>query len=166
MESYFTHKFEAVISEFGVGKTRKIWYRVVFMPTGLERLLAFDEFPRLRIDGEISDIPIANAFMPTGDGRRYLIVSPEVMKGAELSLGDTVTVRFRIADQNHVDVPDALLRAVGSSNSAKRVWDTLTPGKKRALAFHVSNARTAPTQAKRVTEVLHALENSNGKLRR
>ncbi|MEM6485030.1 MAG: YdeI/OmpD-associated family protein [Pseudomonadota bacterium] len=166
MDSYFTHEFDAVISEFGVGKTRKVWYRVVFMPATLEGELPFDQYPRLRVDGEIADIPIANAFMPTGDGRRYLIVSPEVMKGASLSLEDTVSVRFRIADQEHVDVPEALTREIDRLESAKLVWDSLTAGKRRALAFHVSNAKTAPTQAKRVAEVIDALENRNGKLRR
>lgn len=166
LDSHFTHEFDAVISEFGVGKTRKVWYRVVFMPATLEGELPFGQYPRLRVDGEIADIPIANAFMPTGDGRRYLIVSPEVMKGASLSLGDTVSVRFRIADQNHVDVPDALTRAIDNLKTAKLIWEGLTAGKRRALAFHVSNAKTAPTQTKRIADVIEALTKFDGKLRR
>ncbi|MEM6483464.1 MAG: YdeI/OmpD-associated family protein [Pseudomonadota bacterium] len=166
MDSYFTHEFEAVISEFGVGKTRKVWYRVVFMPATLEGELPFAQFPRLRIDGEIADVPIANAFMPTGDGRRYLIVSPEVMKGASLSVGDKVSVRLRVADQDHVDVPDSLTLAIDSLQPAKLIWDGLTAGKRRALAFHVSNAKTPPTQAKRIAEVIEALTKFDGKLRR
>jgi len=136
------------------------------MPATLEGELPFGQFPRLRIDGEIADVPIANAFMPTGDGRRYLIVSPEVMKSASLSLGDTVSVRFRIADQDHVDVPDSLTLAIDSLQPAKRVWDGLTSGKRRALAFHVSNAKTEPTQAKRIADVIEALTEFDGKLRR
>jgi uncharacterized protein YdeI (YjbR/CyaY-like superfamily) len=99
-------------------------------------------------------------------GMKNSNVSPTVMKGAELSVGDDVTVRFRIADQDHVDVPDALARAIDKRKSAKLVWDSLTAGKKRALAFHVSNAKTAPTQAKRVADVIEALEKHDGKLRR
>ena len=165
MTSYFTHEFESVISEFGVGKSRKVWYRVVFMPPELEGELPFDQYPRLRVDGEIADVPIANAFMPTGDGRRYLIVSSEVMKSARLQLGDTVTTRFRVADQNHVDVPERLSEAIAKDARADEVWTNLTPGKQRALAFHVSGAKTTPTIEKRVSEVLRALKEKGGKLR-
>ena len=165
MTAYFTHEFEAVISEFGVGKSRKVWYRVVFMPEEFEDQLPFGQYPRLRVDGEIADIPIANAFIPTGDGRRYLIVSPAVMKGAGLAIGDTVTVRFRIADQDSVEVPVALANALEKNPSAADIWSAITPGKKRALAHHVGNAKTKPTIEKRVNEALKALVERKGSLR-
>ncbi|MEN7342979.1 MAG: YdeI/OmpD-associated family protein [Pseudomonadota bacterium] len=165
MSGFFTHEFESVLAEFGVGKTRKVWYRVVFMPAALEAELPFDRYPRLRIDGEINDVPIANAFIPTGDGRRYLIVSPEVIKTAGLQIGDLVTTRFRIADQDHVDVPDELNAALEQDKAARSQWDALTPGKKRALAFHVAGAKTAPTIEKRIKAVLVALREKQGRLR-
>ncbi|MEO1082302.1 MAG: YdeI/OmpD-associated family protein [Pseudomonadota bacterium] len=165
MESYFTHSFETRIEKFGVGKSRVVWYRVVFMPPELEDELPFKTYPRLRIDAEIADVPANLAFMPTGDGRRYLIVSPEVLKTAGVAQGDYVTVRFRICDQTLVEAPDALLQALRHEKAAKRVWETLTPGKKRALAYHVAGAKTPPTQKRRVDEVLNALTTRDGKLR-
>ncbi|MEM7706421.1 MAG: YdeI/OmpD-associated family protein [Pseudomonadota bacterium] len=165
MDSYFTHEFQSEIAKFGVGKARKVWYRVVFMPPELESELPFDEFPRLRVDGEIAEIPIASAFMPTGDGRRYLIVSPTLLKDAGLQLGDPVNVRFRIADQDHVDVPEALVKVLDENAEASRLWEALTPGKQRALAFHVAGAKRAPTVEKRLAEVFHALTERNGSLR-
>lgn len=156
--SYFTHEFDAPIEEFGVGRTKKVWYRVVFMPAALESQLPFDRYPRLRIDGEISDVPISNAFIPTGDGRRYLIVSPKVLRDAGVTLGDEVSVRFRVADQDHVDVPDALVRALSNDRSASAAWDALTPGKRRAMAHRVAGAKTQPTIKRRVVEVLESLK--------
>ena len=154
---YFTHEFDAHIEEFGVGKTKKVWYRVVFMPQAFESQLPFDRYTRLRVDGEISDVPISNEIIPTGGGRRYLIVSPKVLKDAGVTLGDEVTVRFRVADQDHVDVPDALIRALKADDPAREAWDALTPGKKRALAYRVAGAKTQPTIERRVNEVLETL---------
>lgn len=165
MESYFTHSFETKIDEFGVGKSRVVWYRVVFMPPELESQLPFKKFPRLRVDVEIADVPANLAFMPTGDGRRYLIVSPEVLKTAKVSVGDYVSVRFRIGDQAYVEIPDALAEALRHKQAATRVWEALTPGKKRALALHVAGARTTPTQNRRIDDVLNALTTNEGKLR-
>ncbi len=165
MSTFFPHEFEAELGEFGVGKTRKVWYRVVFLPPDLEEQLPFDEYPRLRVDGEIADVPVNSAWMPTGDGRRYLIVGPEVVRTAGLGIGDSVTVRFRIADQDHVDVPDALELAIASSPAAAKVWEALTPGKKRALAHHVGSAKTDATRARRVAQALAALTDNGGSLR-
>ena len=165
MESYFTHSFGTSVDEFGVGKSRVVRYRVVFMPPELEDELPFKQFPRLRVDAEIADVPVNSAFMPTGDGRRYLIVSPEVLKIAGVSVGDFVSVRFRIGDQSFVEVPEILMKTLRHKQDANKVWETLTPGKKRALAFHVAGAKKTPTQKRRVDEVLHALTRNAGKLR-
>ena len=165
MSAFFPYEFETELGEFGVGKSRKVWYRVVFLPQDFEEQLPFDEYPRLRIDGEIGDVPVNSAWIPTGDGRRYLIVAPEVLKAAGLSIGDRVTVRFRIADQNHVDVPRALELAIAASREAATAWEELTPGKKRALAHHVGSAKTDATRAKRVAQAVAALIDNGGRLR-
>ncbi|MEM1144702.1 MAG: YdeI/OmpD-associated family protein [Pseudomonadota bacterium] len=142
-----------------------MWYRVVFMPPELEDELPFDTYPRLRVDAEIADVPANLAFMPTGDGRRYLIISPDVLKTAGVAVGDYVSVRFRIGDQAFVEVPAGLLEALRHEPAAHKVWESLTPGKKRALAFHVAGAKTLPTHKRRVDEVLKALTKNAGKLR-
>ena len=81
------------------------------------------------------------------------------------TVGDNVTVRFRVADQDHVDVPVALEDAVTANAEATAVWDELTPGKRRALAHHVRSAKTGKTRSKRVAEAMAALVNNGGKLR-
>ncbi|MEL6962054.1 MAG: DUF1905 domain-containing protein, partial [Pseudomonadota bacterium] len=102
--SYYTHEFEAVIDRHGVGKTKVIFYKVLFMPPCFEEELPFAEYPRLRVEGEIAEVSVRGAWIPTGDGRRYFIVSPEVRKQTGLDVGDLVEMRFRIDDQDHVDV--------------------------------------------------------------
>ncbi|MEM9837927.1 MAG: YdeI/OmpD-associated family protein [Pseudomonadota bacterium] len=162
---FFPYAFEAPIEKFGVGKTRVIWYNVLMVPDEVCAELPLDEYPRLRIEGEIAEVPIANALMPTGDGRRYVIVSPTVLKEAEVRLGDHVEMRFRIADQDHVDVPAGLSAALRNDRNAAAMWEALTPGKKRMLSQHVLSAKTEPTQAKRIGEALDALLNHGADLR-
>ncbi|MEM6334531.1 MAG: YdeI/OmpD-associated family protein [Planctomycetota bacterium] len=163
--NYYPHTFETTIERFGVGKTKVLWYTVVFLPDELRADLPFDQYPRLRVEGEIEEVSIANAFMPTGDGRYYLIVSPKVLKDAEIEAGDTVRVWFRVADQNYVEVPPALQQAIEADSKAANAWSRLTPGKMRMLAQHVMSAKTAKTQAKRTSEALEALIDHHADLR-
>ncbi|MEO0320651.1 MAG: YdeI/OmpD-associated family protein [Pseudomonadota bacterium] len=162
---FYPYKFEAPLDRFGVGKTRKVWYNVVFLPPVLIGELPFGAYPRLRVEGEIADIPINNAFMPTGDGRYYLIVAPTVMKGADVDLGDLVEVRFKVADQDHVDVPKILEKALAEAKKSQSAWGALTPGKKRMLAQHVASAKTDPTAVRRTNEAIDALLNFGADLR-
>lgn len=155
--TYFTHEFEDQISLQGVGVKKVITYKVLFMPPLFEEELPFKQYPRLRVEGEIADVPVRGAWMPVGDGRRYFIVSPEVIKQTGLDVGDMVEMRFRIDDQDHVDIPTSLQSALREDDAANALWDKLTAGKKRMFTFHVSSAKTAPTEARRVAEAMEAI---------
>ncbi len=157
--SYFDYDFEGVIELHGVGKTKVITYKVLFLPNHLENELPFQTYPRLRVQGEIADVPVRGAWMPVGDGRRYFIVSPDIKKGTGLDVGDMVEMRFRIDDQDHVDVPSVLQLAIDGDVLASEEWGKLTAGKKRVFTFHVASAKTAPTKTKRVGEAMQAIRN-------
>ncbi|MEL6225725.1 MAG: YdeI/OmpD-associated family protein [Pseudomonadota bacterium] len=155
--SYFTHEFEDAISLQGVGIKKVLTYKVLFLPPHFEAELPFREFPRLRVEGEIADVPVRGAWMPVGDGRRYFIVSPEVKKQTGFDVGDVVEMRFRIDDQDRVDIPASLQSALREDDAANAQWDRLTAGKKRMFTFHVASAKTAPTEARRVVEAMEAI---------
>lgn len=152
--SYFDHSFEAPIVEHWFED--KFAYTVVWLPPEVAEVLPFKEYPRLRVEGEVAEQSFEGACMPVR-GRWYLMVSKKAMKAAGVSLGDEVEVRFRIADQDAVDVPVDLTRALEADAAALARWDALTPGKKRGLAFRVAQAKRPETRAKRIAEVLEAL---------
>ncbi len=164
--AYYTHAFEAVVDRFAVGKTKPLWYNVVFLPAELEAELPFEAFPRLRIDGELNEQPIAGAFMPTGDGRYYLILSSKFLKQAGARVGEVVEVRFRIDEQDRVDVPAELERALARDNACRAAWDALTPGRRRGITHYVRTAKTAPTLNKRIVEALEVIAEFNGDFRK
>ena len=155
--SYFTHAFEAEIERFGVGKVRQVFYKVLFLPPGLEAELPFNEYPRLRVEGEIAEMSLRCAFIPAGDGRRYVIVPPDLCKNTGVDLGDVVEFRFRVDDQDFVDVPAPLEEAIQAAPALADIWSNLTAGKKRMFAHHVGSAKSEKTIAKRVAETLDAL---------
>ena len=155
--SYFTHEFVGKIALHGVGKSRVITYRFLFMPPRFETGPSFQIYPRFRVKGEIADVPVRGAWMPVGDGRRYFIVSPDIKANAGLDVGDEVEMRFRVDDQDHVDVPVALNVALNSDAAVSAQWDKLTAGKKRMFTNHVFSAKTAPTEQRRVDEAMVAI---------
>lgn len=157
MTTRYPYVFEAPLHRHGVGRARVVWYTVLLLPAALETELPFGRHPRLRVEGEIGDVPVAGAWMPVGDGRRYFIVSPAVRKATAARLGTVLEMRFRIADQEAVEMPDALARALAADPLARAAWNMLTAGRRRGLAHRVSAARTDPTRARRAAEVIGAL---------
>lgn len=156
----FTHEFEAPLTTHGVGKSRVIWYHVLFMPAYLAKTLPLGMHPRLRVRGEIVDIPVSGAWMPTGDGGHYFIVSPKVRKGTGARLGDMLDMRFVIDDQDRVDVPAALEDALNARPEIRAIWERTTPGKRRGLAHRVAQAKTSATVLRRIQEVIDLLQAS------
>lgn len=156
--SFFTHEFEAEIVRHPIGNgPRVVHYTVVYLPPELATDLPFKSHPRLRVTGEIADVPVEGAWQPAGDGRRYLMVPKGVFETAGVAVGDMVDVRFKVGDQNAVDVPDALHRALGADRDLADKWKALTPGAQRAFAYRVASAKTEKTIMKRVDEVAHMI---------
>lgn len=153
----YPHAFEAPLERHGVGRDRKLWYNVLFLPAATAAQLPLAAHPRLRVEGEIADVPVANAFIPAGDGRHYVIVSPEVIAAAALRLGQRVGMRFRIADQDAVAVPPDLALALSRDSAAQSAWGALTVGRRRALSHFVDSAKQAATRARRIAAVMAAV---------
>ena len=149
--AFFPHSFEGTITQHDVGSERYV-YKVVFLPEELETDLPFDTYPRLRIEGEIGGAPYQGACTPVR-GRHYLLLSSSFLAEIGSDVGDEVEVRFAIADQDAVDVPITLTHALQENPDMQVLWDRLTPGKQRGLAYLVANAKTAPTIAKRIAQV-------------
>ncbi|WP_375570354.1 YdeI/OmpD-associated family protein [Ahrensia marina] len=95
--------------------------------------------------------------MPIGDGRRYFIVSPEIKEQTGLDVGDEVEMRFRVDDQDYVDMPLSLQAVLDADDISSTQWDKLTPGKKRMFINHVTSAKTARTQQRRISEAMLAI---------
>ena len=153
---FYDHQFTGVIERHSMGHNRhgELFYTVVFVPETITALLPMKRYPRLRIDGEIDAWPFEGALHPAKGKRWYLLLSQRFLNDAALSPGDEVDVRFTIGDQNLVDMPIELERALATNETAAERWGGFTPGKQRGFAAIVSSAKQRSTREQRARKVL------------
>ncbi|MEM1442341.1 MAG: YdeI/OmpD-associated family protein [Verrucomicrobiota bacterium] len=149
----YEYQFRGTVSEYDFGTMA---YRVVYLPKDLIQKLPLDNYPRLRIDAMIEDVPHHGAVQPSSKGP-YLLLSKRLLKDIGKSHGDPIEISFDIADQDAVDVPPELELALARTPHLQKKWDSLTPGKRRSFAFRVSKAKRPETKNARVEEVLDLL---------
>ena len=135
--SYYKYEFNGRIQKYpvGINKRGELFYTVIFLPDELISILPVKQYPRLRVDGEIHNLPFQGALQPS-KGRYYLLLSQRFLKENELNQGDDIEVRFNIGDQDHVEIPTELEQALRQQSEAKAPWDSFTPGKKARLCNH------------------------------
>ena len=153
--SYYDYSFEAPIEKLPIGNGPKVLhYNVIILPEDVALILPFSEFPKLRVIGEIGDHPVRGAWNPVADGRKYFILSQKFLDKAELKVGDLTDVRFNIDDQDYVDVPVELEKALATNHDLEKKWNTLTSGKKRFYCHQISYAKQQHTRGKRLLNVV------------
>ena len=156
--SYYKFCFDASIEKLPIGNGPKVLrYNVVILPDRLTKILPFNEYPKLRIIGEIGDHPIRGAWNPVADGRKYFILSQKFLDNAELMVGDMTEVRFNIDDQDYVEIPMELQQALMSNAILEAEWNSLTSGKKRFYCYQISSAKQQKTRDKRLADVISQL---------
>lgn len=148
--SYFPFVFEGRIERIG---TDSYSHAVLRLPDDVRAALPFEGRSRLRVTGEIADRPVEGAWQPAGRGRFQFLLSRRFLRESGLRVGDPVEMRFLVADQDSVDVPEALSDAVAADPALAAAWEALTPGARRAFAHRVASAKTKTTRARRVVEV-------------
>ena len=122
--------------------------------------------PRFRVQGEVADFPVDGAFVPTGDGRRYLLLSPRLLKAAGIAVGSVVEMRFRLDDPERVTVPQALEARLSTDATFHRHWIALSAGKQRAVAHHVASVKGAVAREKRLDDARAMVVEHGGDIRR
>lgn len=97
---------------------------------------------------------------PLKSGERYMMLNQALLQQLGLHPGKTVEVGLS-ADPtpNHVDLPDELAEGLAAWPEAGAAFECLTPGTKRALAYHIEIAKRPETRSRRVVSVLHQLAN-------
>ena len=151
---YFTHVARGPVARY---EFKTYGYHVLYLPDELKPELPLDEHPRLRIDAEVNGVEHTGTWMPAGGGDYYLMLSKRLLKETGLEPGETATVRFRVADQNAVDVPEELEQALSQRELAREAWDDLPVGKRRNYAYRVSSAKREETRFRRTAAVIEEL---------
>jgi hypothetical protein len=151
--AYFTHRFEALVSLHPVGTYN---YTVVYLDPELHASLPLKETPRLRIEADISGVPVKGAWQPSG-GRWYLMLPKGPIKKAGISIGAVVEVAFKALPQDDVDIPPELSAVFEAKPRVRKAWASLSAGKQRGLAYMIASAKRSETKQTRVEQVVAVL---------
>lgn len=84
----------------------------------------------------------------------HIVVGLNLLKEAGLKIGETVCVECE-PDPNpeQIDIPEELLIAIEQDGEASERWMSMSPGKKRSIAYHVSSAKREDTRIKRALDI-------------
>jgi hypothetical protein len=152
---YYAYSFEAQVAVLAYAPYD---YTVIYVPPDIEHALQLELHPRLRIEGEIAEHPFNAAIIPSQQGR-HIILSRELLRDAGLQLGDVVEVRFNIADQDAVALPEELELALDADPDAREAWEQLTPGRRRGFAHLVGKPKSEATRQRKADELVERLRN-------
>lgn len=112
----------------------------------------------VNVRGTFNGQPFHNSFLPTGDGRHYLVVSKTLRQAAGVALGDSVKVVFDIeAGPRPVVIPDDVQAALDRAPAAKALFEKLSPSHQREYLGFVAEAKKPETRARRLAQLLDKL---------
>lgn len=92
-------------------------------------------------------------------GDRFLVsLSAENRKNANVKGGDTIEINIELDKEPRiVELPPDFERVLNKNKSAKEAFEKLSPGKKKAIVFSITDAKTEETKQKRIEKALVSL---------
>lgn len=155
--SFYPHRFETQVEPVDWNGTR---YTIVRLPPEPVPDLPLARHPRLRVEGEVGEMAMVWTWNPTpaalGTGW-FACLSKEKLRERDLVADDTVQIAFSVADQEAVEVPHELAHALQGDAAARIGWDALTPGRRRAPAHTVKQAKRQETHDRRSATIVATL---------
>lgn len=148
--AYFEHRFDTVIARHAAGD--RYHHTVVYLPADIAAKLPFDQSARLRVEADVSGVPVKGAWQPSG-GRWFLMLPKAPLKHAGLAVDSPVEVSFRLLPQDDVDLPPELAALLARDAAVRRAWQDFTAGKQRGLAHMIASARREETRLARLQQV-------------
>lgn len=153
----FTAVLERMPGRFG-------WTFVEF-PYDVQEL--FGKKGAVRVKGTVNGVPMDRALMPSRSGIHLIVLGQDLRRQAKVEAGDRAAFEvWRDPRPDVVELPEELRETLDFLPAFKAGWERLTPGMKRSILIWVNSARTTPTRAKRVAEILRRFETGHAWFRR
>lgn len=131
-------------------------YVAIIIPMDIVEALPIAQ--RHRAEGFVGGVPFALAIQRLKTGERYFLMGSTLRKKAKLVVHDHVEVKFVVVENDKLDLPEEMLECLAQDDEARKMWDTLTVGKKRSLAHYVTTVKSVDSKIKRALELLHKLK--------
>lgn len=112
----------------------------------------------VRVVGTLDGIRFSRVVAVAGDGRRTLRFGEGWLRDAGLAPGDPVEVVVgEDPDPDHVDLPAELAALLDADEQLQHLWLSLTPGRRRTLAYPVDRAKRPETRQRKATALVEEL---------
>ena len=136
---------------------RFAWCYIEF-PHDVEKL--FGKKGNVRVQCILNGVKTDRALMPTKSGYHIIVLGGDLRRQMKVKKpGDMVQVELWLhPEPQKVDIPEELAETLDFMPEVKALWDRFNPGMQRSLCYWVSSAKTTPTRAKYVAELLRRLE--------
>ena len=129
--------------------------RMHFVPLPAEVAEAYAGVRRVVV--AFDGVTVRRAILPRAGGERYLALSHDLMRSADLAYGQTVIVDLRPdPEPDRIDLGE-LADALAADDAARDRWEAMTLGRQRSLAHYVTSAKRGETRAARAEEIAHKL---------
>jgi len=139
---------------------RFAWSYVEF-PHDVKEL--FGKRGEVRVKCLINGVAADRALIPTKSGYHMIIMGGDLRRQAGIKRpGDLVKMELWLdPEPDHINIPAELSETLDFIPEMKAAWDKLTPGMQRSMCYWVGSAKTAPTKAKRIAELLRRFESGD-----
>jgi hypothetical protein len=118
---------------------------------------ALEHSRRAPVKVTLNGFPYRSSIAAYG-GRSYLPVRREVREGANLRVGDRITVIVEYDDEPRtVDLPEALQKALAAEPRAAAAFEKLPPSHRREFVFWITEAKRDETRRRRASQVMSEL---------
>ncbi|SCF45687.1 YdeI/OmpD-associated family protein [Micromonospora mirobrigensis] len=151
------HRFIGQVDTLPWGRNR---YRVIRVPDALADN-ARQEHTR-RVAGTIDGVPVNLALnrAPVIDGW-FLWAGESLLRQLGAEPGEHLECVLGPTDPDVVDLPEDLETTLADAGVTER-WESLSPPARRRWLSTVNQARRAETRARRITEIISALNRQSG----
>ncbi len=126
-------------------------------PVPEEVVLALRDAGVRRVVGELDGHPFERALHVDAAERGSLRFGIGWLRDARIILGQKVTVFLRPDDPNRVEVPAELAAALEKTPQSLELWQALTPGRRRSLAYSVERGKRPETRLRRSERIVDDL---------
>lgn len=150
------HRFEGtIVRDDSIAKG----YMKHYVPVPDEVALALQSAGSGRLIGSIDGVEFSRTMQRRPDGGPCIRFGAGWLRDAGLKDGALVAIVLRIdPSPDRVEIPEELSRALNTLPVVAKYWASLTPGRRRTLAYSIERAKRPETRERRVDALVELLQ--------
>ncbi|MEM9379212.1 MAG: YdeI/OmpD-associated family protein [Planctomycetota bacterium] len=150
------HRFEGtIVRDDSIAKG----YMKHYVPVPDDVARALQSAGNGRLIGSIDGVEFSRTMQRRPDGGPCIRFGAAWLRDAGLEEGALVGIVLRIdPTPDRVEIPDELSRALATLPGVAKYWASLTPGRRRTLAYAVERAKRPETRERRVDALIELLQ--------